>query len=197
EAQVNVAIDVAEQILMALQGRPARSAVNVPAVSPEAFARIEPFLRLARQLGKLHAQLADGTVRSVSVAYSGELLNLNLQRVTRAVLIGLLQPMLEQPVNEVNAPVIAESRGIRVTESKTAGDGELANLIRVTVEDDTRTRCTAGTALNRRDLRIREIDRFAIDLSPEGHMIFAMHRDRPGVIGTVGTILGAHQINIA
>jgi D-3-phosphoglycerate dehydrogenase len=197
EAQVNVALDVADQILAVLRGEPPRSAVNVPAVSPEIYARLEPYLRLARRLGKLQAQLTDGPVTAVSVVYSGELLNYDVQPVTRAVLIGLLQPILAQPVNEVNAPVIAEARGIRVTESKSAGESDPLNVLRVEVDHAGGKRVISGTALSRTDLRIRAIDQFDIDLSPEGYLLFAMHTDRPGVIGAVGTLLGEHQINIA
>lgn len=197
EAQVNVAIDVAEQILDVLAGRPARSAVNVPALSPELYARIEPYLRLGRLLGTLQAQLARGAVRSVEVSYCGDLLDIDVGPVTRSVLIGLLQPALDEPVNEVNAPVLAESRGLRVTESKTAGDLDLPNLIRLQIEDDSGVRSVAGTAVHRRELRIREIDRFAIDMAPARYLLLATHRDRPGVIGTVGTLLGEHRINIA
>lgn len=197
EAQVNVAIDVAEQILAVLGGAPARSAVNVPALSPELYARIEPYMRLGTQLGRLQAQLARGGVRAVSVAYSGDLVDLDVGPVTRAVLIGLLQPVLAQPVNEVNAPVIAESRGIRVTESKIAGDHDLPNLIRLQVTDEDGSCCVAGTVLGRREIRIREIDGFAIDMAPARYLLFATHRDRPGIIGTIGTLLGEHRINIA
>jgi D-3-phosphoglycerate dehydrogenase len=197
EAQTNVALDVAEQILAVLAGRPATTAVNVPAISPEVYARLEPYLRLGTRLGRLQAQLAEGPIGSVSVTYGGELVNQDLQPVTRAILVGLLQPVLAQPVNEVNAPTIAEQRGIRVTESKTAGDADLPNSLRIEVEDSARRRSVTGTALNRRDLRIRAIDDFPIDLVPEGYLLFTIHEDRPGIIGAVGTLLGARGINIA
>lgn len=197
EAQVNVALDVAEQILAVMDGRPARNAVNVPAISAEAYARLEPYLRLGRRIGKLLAQLADGPPRAVAIAYSGELLALDAQPVTRAVLVGLLQPALEQPVNEVNAPLIAESRGIRLTESKTLGEHDSLTAMRVEVTGDEGSHAIAGTALSRSELRIREIDQFQIDLAPEGYMLLSRHHDRPGVIGAVGTILGQHEINIA
>jgi D-3-phosphoglycerate dehydrogenase len=197
EAQVNVAVDVAEQILAVLAGQPARSAVNVPAVSPEIYARLEPYLRLATRLGRLHAQLADGPISGVEVTYGGELIDLDVHPITRALLVGLLQPVLAQPVNAVNAPVLAETRGIRVTESKTASDPDLLHTVRVQVDDEQGSHTIAATAVNRRELRIREIDGFSIDLIPEGYMLIARHRDRPGVIGTVGTLMGANQINIA
>lgn len=196
EAQVNVALDVADQILGVLDGLPPRSAVNMPAVSAEVFARIEPFLELGVKIGRLQAQLADSPIRSVEVIYSGEVLNLEVQPVTRGVLMGLLQPVLAQSVNFVNAPYIAEQRGIRVTESKTAGEEDYPNYIRVEVEETSGRRSVGGTVLGRRDLRIREIDQFRIDLKPEGYLLFARHHDRPGVIGQVGTLLGEARINI-
>jgi D-3-phosphoglycerate dehydrogenase / 2-oxoglutarate reductase len=197
EAQINVALDVADQILVVLDGGPPRSAVNMPAVSADVFARIEPFLSLGVRMGRLHAQLANGPVRSVAVTFSGDLLELDVQPVTRGVLMGLLQPVLAQSVNFVNAPYVAEQRGIRVTESKSAGEEDYPNYLCIEVEDEHGRRRIGGTVLGRRDLRIREIDEFQIDLHPEGHMLLAWHRDRPGIIGTVGTLLGAAKINIA
>jgi D-3-phosphoglycerate dehydrogenase len=196
EAQVNVALDVADQILAVLNGRPPRSAVNMPAVSAEALSLIEPYVELGVKIGRFHAQLHSGAIRAVTVLYSGDLLNLDVQPVTRGVLMGLLQPVLAQSVNFVNAPFIAEQRGIRVTESKTAGEEDDPNYIRVQVEESGVRRTIGGTVLGRRDLRIREIDQFQIDLSPEGRLVLARHHDRPGVIGAVGTLMGRAGINI-
>jgi D-3-phosphoglycerate dehydrogenase / 2-oxoglutarate reductase len=201
EAQVNVALDVAEEILAVLDGRPPRSAVNMPAVSAEVYARIEPYLRLGDKIGRLHAQLADSPMQEVQIAYSGDILNLEVQPVTRAILVGLLQPIMAESVNFVNAPYVAESRGIRVIESKTAGDTEYANLIEVTVDTPGRKgrsrRRISGTVHSRRDIRIQDIDQFHIDVVPEGHLLLASYVDRPGIVGLVGTLLGQHQINIA
>ena len=197
EAQVNVAVDVADQILAVLEGRPPRSAVNMPAVSADAFARIQPYLDLGIKVGRLHAFLADGPVRAVSVTYSGDVLDLDIQPVTRGVVMGLLQPVLAQGVNFVNAPYIAEQRGVRVTESKAAGEEEYSSYILVEVEETGGSRRIGGTVLGRRDLRIREIDQFHIDLKPEGYLLLARHEDRPGIIGKVGTLLGEARINIA
>jgi D-3-phosphoglycerate dehydrogenase / 2-oxoglutarate reductase len=197
EAQVNVALDVVDQILAVLDGQPPRAAVNMPAVSADVFARIEPHLELGSKIGRLQAQLAEGPIEAVSVRYSGDLLNLDIQPVTRGVLMGLLQPVLAQSVNFVNAPFIAEQRGIRVTESKTAGEDDYPNYICVEVEEGGRRRTIGGTVLGRRDQRIREIDNFHIDLKPEGFLIFARHTDRSGIIGSVGTLLGEAKINIA
>lgn len=197
EAQVNVAMDVADQILLVLKGQPPRSAVNLPAISPDAYARMEPHLSLGVRIGRLLAQLADCPIQAVSVSYSGEFLDLDVQPVTRGVLMGLMQPVMATPVNLVNAPFLAEQRGIRVTESKTVGDEDYTNYIRVTVQETDGPHTVGGTVLGRRDQRIREIDGFHIDMKPEGYMLFARHQDRPGIIGQVGTLLGAAGINIA
>jgi D-3-phosphoglycerate dehydrogenase len=204
EAQVNVALDVAEEILAVLDGRPPRSAVNMPAVSAEVYARIEPYLRLGDRIGRLHAQLSESPIHAVQIAYSGDILNLELQPVTRAVLVGLLQPEMAESVNFVNAPFVAESRGIRVTESKTAGESDYANMIEVTVELHARPgrktpdrRVISGTVHGRRAIRIQDIDQFHLDVAPEGHMLLAIYADRPGIVGLVGTLLGQHNINIA
>jgi D-3-phosphoglycerate dehydrogenase len=192
-----VALDVVDQIIQVLEGLPPRSAVNMPALSADVFAQVEPFLELGAKIGRLHAQLSDGPIQAISVYYSGELLNLDVQPVTRGVLMGLLQPVLSHSVNFVNAPHIAEQRGIRVMESKTSGVEDYTNYISVEVEEEGGRRRIGGTVLGRRDYRIREIDQFHIDLKPEGYMLFVRHTDRPGIIGTVGTLLGEANINIA
>ena len=196
EAQVNVAMDVVDQILAILAGSPPRSAVNMPAFSPEAFARLEPYLALGQAIGRLQGQLADGAVSGVSVECAGELCS-DVGPITRAVLCGLLQPMLAEPVNLVNSPLIAERRGIRVTESKVARDEEFLNYLRVRTDEDGGGHVIGGTVIGRRDVRIRELDQFHLDLKPEGTMLFVRHTDRPGIIGRVGTRLGEAGINIA
>src|SRR5436190_14675929 len=132
------------------------------------------------------------------------MLNLELQHVTRAILIGLLQPQMAESVNFVNAPFVAESRGIRVTESRTAGDSDYTNLIEVTVDsvdapgrERGGRRVISGTVHSRRFIRIQSVDGFHLDMVPEGHLLLATYVDRPGIVGTVGTLLGQHDINIA
>jgi D-3-phosphoglycerate dehydrogenase len=195
EAQINVAVDVAEQVLDVLAGRPPRSAVNMPAVSPEEYARLEPYLRLGDKIGRLHAQLAEGPVRAVEVAYSGDLVDREVQPITRSILTGLLQPSMPETINMVSAPSIAESRGIRVTESKCGGDLE-GDRFEVVVEADGR-RTVSGTVLGPNQIRIEAIDHFRVDLVPEGYLLLCQHIDRPGIIGAVGTLLGDAGINIA
>src|SRR5207249_5891565 len=113
------------------------------------------------------------------------------------VLKGLFTPILEDAVNFVNAPVIARERGIEVKEVKSSDAGDFTSVIRVRVEAGRKTHRVAGTLFNRKDSRIIEIDKFQVEMVPEGHMILILNEDRPGVIGAVGQTLGEHNINIA
>ncbi len=197
EAQVNVAVDVADQILDVLEGRPARSAVNMPSVTPEVLATIEPFLRLGEKIGKLHASILDGRLNAVEIAYSGDLAQLTVAPITRAILKGLLEPVLTtEGVNMINAPAIAEMRGIRVTESKTTESEDFTSLLALSVITDKGSHSIAGTLMGRRNLRLVRIDGYHVDMAPEGLMIIATHTDQPGMIGRVGTLLGNNRINI-
>jgi D-3-phosphoglycerate dehydrogenase len=201
EAQVNIAVDVADQILAVLDGRPPRTAVNMPAVGADVYTRVAPYIQLGQGIGRLLAQLSDGAVTSVDVSYSGDVLALDVQPVTRGILVGLLRPILDQGVNFVNALYLAEQRGIRVTESKRAsgstGPSDGFNELRVEIQAAGGKHAAAGAVLARNEVRIREIDGFNLDLRPEGLLLFVRHSDRPGVIGKVGTLLGAAGVNIA
>jgi D-3-phosphoglycerate dehydrogenase len=117
--------------------------------------------------------------------------------ISRSVLRGLLQPILTESVNLVNAPIIAESRGIRITESKSAAPEDYSNLLVVQVKTDKGKKVIEGTLFGQKDARIVRIDGYQIDVVPEGAMVVTTHIDRPGIIGRVGTLLGNHGINIA
>jgi len=197
EAQIGVAVDVAEQIVDVLNGRPARSAVNMPYVSREVLAVIEPFLPLAERMGRFLAQLVDGRVGMVDAVYRGDLADTEVSPLTRAALKGLLEPVLSEAVTYVNAPLIAEGRGIRVTESKTPISEEYTNLIEMTVQSDVASHTVSGTIFGKRDMRIVEVDGYRVDVEPAGYALISQHTDRPGIIGRVGTALGQAGINIA
>jgi D-3-phosphoglycerate dehydrogenase len=197
EAQIGVAVDVAEQILDVLNGKPARSAVNMPYVSREVLGVIEPFLPLAERMGRFLAQFVDGRIGAVDAVYKGELADTEVSPLTRAALKGLLEPVLSESVTYVNAPLIAESRGIRVTESRTPVSEEYTNLVELTVRSDKASHTVSGTLFGKRDIRIVEVDGYRVDVEPEGYAIVSHHIDRPGVIGRVGTELGQAGINIA
>jgi D-3-phosphoglycerate dehydrogenase / 2-oxoglutarate reductase len=202
EAQVNVAIDISEQIADVLQGKPARSAVNLPAVSVDEMARVAPYLVLASRIGSLHTQLARDTngegrpIDTVEVTFSGDFAGLPTESITRAALQGLLSPVLDEPVNLVNAPVLAEHRGIHVKESHSKTSPEHSCLLSIRVQFPGGERTICGT-LYGEDARIVHIDGYRVDIRPFGRMIVTQHHDQPGIIGSVGMLLGSNHINIA
>jgi len=197
EAQENVAVGIAEQIVDYFTKGIARGAVNIPSVPPELLPRLQPYLTLAEKIGLLQAQLYEGGLERVTVEYNGEVAALTSAPLTIAVLKGLLTPILEDAVNYVNAPVIAKERGIEVKEVKSGDAGDFTSVIRVRVDAGKRPHRLAGTLHNRKEPRIIEIDDFQVEVVPEGHMLLILNVDRPGVIGAVGQVLGDHQVNIA
>lgn len=197
EAQTNVALDIAEQIVDVLNGKPARSAVNMPAMSAEALAQVEPYLVLAERMGTLLTQTTDAAISNLEITYGGEVAEMETGPITRAVLVGLLRPVLSETVNFVNAPLQAETRGITVTESRCATCGDYTSLITIDAKTEDGSKQLTGTLFGKKDIRIVEIDGYRIDVVPEGALLVAPHIDKPGIIGAVGTLLGNRRINIA
>jgi D-3-phosphoglycerate dehydrogenase len=197
EAQENVAISIAEQIVDYFTKGVARGAVNIPSVPPELLPQLQPYLTLSEKIGLLQAQLVEGGIERVTVEYNGEVAGLTVAPLTIAVLKGLLTAMLEDTINYVNAPVVAKERGIEVKEVRSSDAGDFTSVIRVRVEAGKKTHRVAGTLYSRKDPRIIEIDNFQVEVVPEGHMMLILNVDRPGVIGMVGQVLGDHQVNIA
>lgn len=197
EAQTNVAIDVAEQIVDVFEGRSARSAVNMPALAPEVLAAVQPYLPLAERMASFATQTTEGRPCQVEIRYIGELASVDSGAITRAVLVGLLKPALGESVNPVNAPLIAKSRGIEVVESKTPDAEDYASVLSLAVHTDRGANEISGTLFGAKDLRIVRMGGFPMDLVPEGVVLVAPHTDKPGIIGQVGTLLGNEGINIA
>jgi D-3-phosphoglycerate dehydrogenase len=197
EAQENVAVGIAEQIVDYFTKGLARGAVNIPSISPELLPQLQPYVTLAEKIGLLQAQLLEGGLERVTVEYNGEVAALSIAPLTIAVLKGLLTPIMEDAVNYVNAPVIAKDRGIEVKEVKGGDAGDFTSMIRVRVEAGKKTHRLAGTLYSRKDPRIVEIDNFQVEVAPEGHMLLILNVDKPGVIGAVGQALGEHGVNIA
>ena len=193
EAQVNVSIAVAGGVLNAIKGEPLRNAVNMPSIKAE----IRPYLTLAEKLGRLCAQLVDGWIKQIEVAYSGDIAEKETRALTIAVLKGTLDPILEEPVNFVNAPMLAKNRGIKVIESKVGTSEDFTGLITVSAKTPREEKSVAGTLFGKKDARIVRIDSYRVDAVPSGYMLIASHIDKPGMIGRVGTILGENKINIA
>jgi len=197
EAQENVAIGIAEQIVDYFTKGIARGAVNIPSVPPEVLPHLQPYITLAEKIGLLQAQLCEGGLERVTVEYNGEVASMSVAPLTIAVLKGLFTPILEDAVNFVNAPVIAKERGIEIKEVKSSDAGDFTSVIRVRVEAGKKTHRLAGTLHNRKEPRILEIDHFQVEVVPEGHLLLILNEDKPGVIGAVGQVLGDHSVNIA
>ncbi len=197
EAQTSVALDVVEQVVAVLRGEPARYAVNLPLMLPETLAVVGPFLGVAVHIGRLLTQLAEGQVSTIAIKYEGELANHDSAALKAAVLGGLLEAVCEERVNLVNANIIAKSRGLKVTEQKDPVCENYGNLITVEVTTSAGATTVAGTVM-RGETHIVRVDSYWIDVVPsEGYFLFSDHRDRPGLIGTVGMILGNADINIS
>ena len=197
EAQVNVAVQVAEQVVFALRGDPVVSAVNKPSMPPEVMAEVKPFLPLMRLLGGLYFHLYGGRIEEVELYYAGEVAGHPVAPLTVSCLIGIFSHILGEQVNFVNAAHIARSRGIRVRESLSQNVDNFTNLVVLTVTAGSEKHTIAGTIFNRSDIRIVRIGDYRIEVIPSPFMLLCTYTDTPGVIGRVGTFLGHNEINIA
>jgi len=200
EAQEGVAFTVAEQMREFLSTGVVRGAVNLPAIGAKEFHLVQPYVALAESLGRFQAQLVDKPVSEVRIEYAGEIVDLDAAPVTRAFLAGLLRDVSAR-VNVVNAFLIAEERGIKVTTTYIRSGGEIAPAIRTEISAGQTTQSLAGTLFGyggqRREGRITEIDGFYLEAMPHGHMLVTRNQDVPGVIGGIGTILGQGGVNIS
>ncbi len=197
EAQLNVARAVAEQLVDYLVKGVARNAVNVPFVPADILPKVQPYLGLAEKMGSFLAQIYEGALVSVTIEYSGEVADLDPAPITTAVLKGLLNPILEEAVNYVNAPFIAKDRGIEVKEVKSSDNKDYPSLIKVTASSGKKSFSVSGALYFKKDPRIVAVDNFRVEVVPEGDMLVTSNDDRPGVIGNLGTALGKNGINIA
>src|ERR1041385_1564159 len=200
EAQEGVAFTVAEQMRDYLLTGALRGAVNVPALGVKELSLLQPYVSLAESLGRFQAQLVDKPVSEVRIQFAGEIVEVDATPVTRAFVAGLLRDVSAR-VNVVNAFLIAEERGIKVTRSYVRAGADQVPAIRTRVVSNSGEQSLSGTVFGfgaqTREGRITQIDGFHIEATPQGHMIVMRNRDVPGVIGRVGTILGEHGVNIS
>jgi len=196
EAQVSVAVTIAEQVLAALKGGPVKNAVNMYAVKPEVFEAIRPYLSLAEKLGKLASQLAPASIESLEISYHGEIAEKETELTTTAILKGVLELIISN-VNYVNAPLIIKNRGMKVVKVKTWAIENFTSLISVRAMTGKGDVTVAGTVFGKNDARVVKIDGCRINAFPSGYMLIAKHLDKPKVIGPVGMVLGEAGINIS
>lgn len=197
EAQINVAVQVAEEVISILSGNAPVTAVNVPSIPPETMSEVRPFIPLMETLGSFYAQVFGGQVDAIDLYFNGEIANYTVAPLSTAFLIGFLSTFLEDTVNSVNAPVLAKQRGIKVREIISTSVENFTSLITVKVKHGPEEHTLAGTLFNKHDQRIVQIDKYRIEVIPSRYMLVTTHLDVPGVVGNLGVILGQENINIA
>ncbi len=197
EAQTNVALAVANQIVEYLVHNNVVNAVNVPSISGRALEQLSPFLDLAEKMGSLQAQFITGQLREIDIQYNGNFFGYDMLPVTSAFIKGVLSYQLGDEVNAINAHYIAKDRGIKITESSSPEATEFLHLITTRVIGTDKTSTVAGTVFGKNDPRIVRLDDFRIEIIPQGYLALIHNRDEPGAIGNIGMTLGQHDINIS
>ncbi|TYC86139.1 phosphoglycerate dehydrogenase [Novosphingobium sp. BW1] len=195
EAQVNVALQVAEQLADYLVNGGVTNALNMPSLSAEEAPKLKPYMKLAEQLGSLVGQLTRDSVPRISIHTEGAAAELNMRPMVAAVLAGFLRVQSDS-VNMVNAPYLAKERGLEVREVKTEREGNYHTLIRVSVKTESGERSVAGTLFNNQDPRLIELFGISVESDLSGDMMYIVNEDAPGFIGRIGTLLGENGINI-
>ncbi len=196
EAQVNVAIQVAEQMADYLLTGAVTNAINMPSLSAEEAPRLKPYMGLAERLGKLVGQVLGERVKALAVEVEGDAADLTIAPITGAVLAGLMGSYSDS-VNMVNAPVLARERGLDVSEVRHSHEGDYHTLVRVTATTPEGKRRVAGTLFGADNPRLVHIFDVGIEAELAGPMLYIVNQDTPGFIGKLGTVLGENDINIA
>ncbi len=197
EAQTNVAVQVAGQIIDYLKNGTILNAVNVPSVTGDLLEKLGPYLFLAERMGCLQSQLISGPLQEIVIEYAGDFQGVDLSPVTTAAIKGILARFVTDDVNYVNAPVLAKDRGIKVTEISKSSSEDYINLVTLNAVTQKMTSSVSGTVFGKRDARVVIINDFRLEMMLEGHAAIIQNMDKPGAIGSVGTTLGKHNINIS
>ncbi len=197
EAQHQVALKIAEQVIFALRGTDFANSLNMPFQINTPFETIRPYMELSEKLGQLHAALAAGLVEHLEVEVKGPIVEELVRAIASAILKGLLNDSTPEHLNYINAPVIAHKHGISITQTTGINGLVYSNLItcRVTCDGGI-TRTLAGVLFGEQEPRIVQLDQYKLEAKPRGMVLIMHNQDMPGVIGQVGTILSAYQVNI-
>jgi len=197
EAQTNVAVAVARQIIDYLKTGTVTNAVNAPSVAGEFLNKIGPYLNLGDRMGCLVPQLCKGAVNELGIEYAGDFQGMDLTPITTSVLKGLLTPMVKDDVNYVNANVLAQERGIKISETRTSDPDEYINLITVRVVTTEGTCDISGTIFGKKRAAIVKIDDFRLTMEPKGYFAYIRNQNKPGAFGSITALLGERDINIS
>jgi len=197
EAQEKVAVRIAEQIAAYLKDNLVVNAVNVDGIDPRLLPVLQPYRDLCERLGRLLASLARGPVSEVTLEYSGSVQDFPMRPLTASFLKGFLQSRLSDPVNVVNAVILAREVGIRVQESRAAEPQDFTALITASLRGRDGGRSAAGALFGKREPRLVRLDEFHLDALPKGDMLIVSNDDRPGMVGRIGSAIGGASVNIA
>ncbi len=195
EAQINVAVAIAEQMRDFFATGTIRGAVNASSVNPEVLAQVKPYIELGEKIGSFQGQAFGHNVKKIHIDYSGDVVEYDVKLITQAILVGLLAPTSER-VNFVNAALVAEERGVRISEARSRRATDFASMVEVTMETEEQQSRVAGALLGEKDLRIVRVNGFNLEAIPKGHMLLCTNRDVPGVLGKFCSLLGENNINI-
>ncbi len=197
DAQVNVTVQVATQVIDFLKNGIIANAVNVPSISADLLAILRPHIDLAERLGSFQAQLYGKGLEEVRLEYAGTVTNHPTEPLTMAALKGVLTPMIGSEVNYINAPHLARERSIRVTETRSQTSRGFSSMIRLTVVGSEGEHSICGAMFGEGDYRIVRVNGCNVEALPHGHILVLFNEDRPGIIGFIGQVLGDAKINIA
>lgn len=196
EAQESVGIEIAQAIRAVLLEGEIRNAVNMPNLDAKTLAVIGPHLELGEKLGRFLSQIAPKRCERLNINYSGKVSEVDTAAVTRVILKGFLQAAGGGEVNQVNAPALAETLGLKVTESREMAPGDFTELIELEASVNGTTVSVAGTFFGTTP-RIVKINGRHVEARPHGVLLLLENRDRPGIVGLVGNLMGTHGVNIA
>lgn len=197
EAQTSVALEAAQLLIDFLSRGVVGFAVNMAAIDRTELEELRLYVDMARRLGLLHAQMAQGAIRRAELSYRGEVARRSTRLITAAFAAGLLEFRLEQHVNAVNAELLARERGIEIVEQSSGKKGDFGTLIRADVTTDKKCYTAAATLFGNQYLRLVQLGPYHLDTFMDGMMLIFTHQDVPGLIGYIGTIFGKHRVNIA
>ncbi|WP_342078327.1 phosphoglycerate dehydrogenase [Yoonia sp. SS1-5] len=196
EAQENVALQVAEQMSDYLLTGAVQNALNMPSVTAEEAKIMGPWIKLSGHLGHFIGQMTDEPIKAINILFDGQASDMNLKALTAATVAGIMKSA-NPDVNMVSAPVIAKERGVKISTTKQDQSGAFEGYVKVTVVTDKRERSVAGTVFSDGKPRFIQIKGINIDAEIGTHMVYTTNEDVPGIIGSLGTTMGANDVNIA
>ncbi|HKL46777.1 MAG TPA: phosphoglycerate dehydrogenase [Roseovarius sp.] len=196
EAQENVALQVAEQMSDYLLTGAVTNALNMPSVTAEEAKVMGPWIKLSDHLGNFIGQMTDEPIKAINILYDGVVSDMNLEALTCSAIAGIMKSV-NPDVNMVSAPVVAKERGVKISTTKQDKSGAFEGYIKLTVVTDKRERSIGGTVFSDGKPRFIQIKGINIDAEIGAHMLYTTNRDEPGIIGTLGQLMGEHGVNIA